>query len=188
MKDQKDPPKKEALQEILRCTEDKRFEQALEELVRTFQDDIYGYCFGRLGNNHTRTEEVAQEVFIAAWKALPKARLAYGEESIAPWIYAIAKYKILDDRTKHSREKEDPGLEEEEIPGTDPQEPTISELDLKRALMKLRPDHREVLLWRAQGFSAKEIAEFLEEDITEEGVRVRIFRARKALRKVLDNG
>ena len=109
MKEQRDSPKKEALQEIFRLTSNGQFDRAFEQLIRTFQDDVYGYCFGRLGNNHARAEEVAQEVFIAARKAFPQARFKYGEHSIAPWVYAIAKRKILDDRVKQCGEKEDPG-------------------------------------------------------------------------------
>ena len=170
---------KEALQEILRCTREGQFDLATEELVKTFQDAVYGYCFNRL-HEQGLAEDVAQEVFLAAWRGLPKARFAHGEASIAPWVYAIAKYKIMDECRISP-----------EIPVEDPPEglePEISKLDLERAWMKLDPKEREVLLWCAQGFWAREIAEFLEEDITKQGVRLRIFRARRKLKELLGNG
>lgn len=180
MRGQYDDSDKEALPAILRYTGKGQFERATETLVRTFQDDIYGYCFNRLGRNHTAAEEVAQKVFIAAWTALPKARFIYGEASIAPWLYAIAKYKIIDDSRTSP-----------EIPVANPPEVIVEPgmlvlEDVKRALMKLDPKEKEVLIWRALEFSAKEIADVL--GITPGGVRTRIKRARAALRRTLEKG
>ena len=187
MREPRNPPKEEALQEIFRCTREGQLDLAFEKLVRTFQDDVHGYCCNRLPEQDL-AKDVAQEIFVAAWKSLPKAKFEYEGKSIAAWVYAIAKNKVLDARIKRFKNKEDPGLEEEESPGTDPREPMILYLDLERAWMKLDPKERDVLLWRAQRFSAREIAELLEEDITEEGVRTRILRARIKLRKLLDEG
>ena len=187
MKEPRTPPNEEALQEILGCTRKGQFDRAFDKLARTFQHGVYGYCFNKLSEEGL-AEDVAQEIFVAAWRGLPKARFERGEKSIVPWLFGIAWNKVSDAHAKRFKNKEDLSPEGEETPGTDPQEPTIRDLDLERALMKLDPKEREVLLWYAQRFSAREIAEFLEEDITEEGVRTRIHRARMKLRELLDNG
>ena len=178
-------------QEILGFIEEGNFGRALEKMVRTFQDAIYRRCFNQLGRNHELAEDVMQEVFLAALRALPKFRHERGEESIVPWLYAIARYKILDARVELIQKGEievgtdSPG---ENVPpqGTDP--PPLSRAELEEALGKLDPEDQEILVWHAYRFRAGEIAQFLEETISEAGVRSRIRRALKKLRKVLDHG
>ena len=45
--------------------------QAFEALVRGYQDAVVGYCVGMLGDG-AEGEEVAQEVFLAAYHALTR--------------------------------------------------------------------------------------------------------------------
>ena len=182
MKEPRNLRKKEALQEILRYTRERQFDLATEELVKTFQDAVYGYCFNRLDHNHTRAEEAAQKTFIAAWKALPKARFAKGEASIAPWVYAIAKYKIMDEY------RISPEIPVENPPEDPPEglEPEISKLDWERVwkpvLMKLDPKKRQLLIWRALGYSGEEMADFL--GITAGAVRILLCRADGIVREL----
>lgn len=188
MKRQSDPRKSK--EEILRHIESERWVEAFELMVRSFQDDIYRYCFKRLGPEDAA--DVAQEVFLAAWKGWPRIRLKHGADSIAPWLYAIARYKVLDEIARRSAERKGlPGFsspEEEEPP--DPQtvetDTILNRMDLGRALAQLPENDREVLLLYSVGFTAEESAGFL--DTTPPAVRVRIHRAIKKLREVLDNG
>jgi RNA polymerase sigma-70 factor (ECF subfamily) len=64
--------------------------EVLTALMRAQQDQIFRYCTARLGDVYG--EEVAQEVFVTAWKNLPKFRQ---DAKIETWLVGIAKYKCV---------------------------------------------------------------------------------------------
>jgi RNA polymerase sigma-70 factor (ECF subfamily) len=77
------------------------FRGALEALVRGYQREIVGFCVNMLGNTEQGTE-IAQEVFLAAYKALPQFRQ---ESSLRTWLFAIARNqcrKLIRDQDRHS--------------------------------------------------------------------------------------
>ena len=59
---------------------------AFGELVTRWQNSIYTYCFRQLPNNQF-AEELTQEIFIAAYKALKSFR---NEAQFSTWLYRIA--------------------------------------------------------------------------------------------------
>lgn len=67
------------------------FRRALEVLVRTYQHVVVGFCVNMLGKTE-QGEEVAQEVFLAAYKALPHFRQ---QSSVRTWLFAIARKQCL---------------------------------------------------------------------------------------------
>jgi RNA polymerase sigma-70 factor (ECF subfamily) len=78
------------------------FRQALEELVRTYQHLIVGFCVNMLGKTE-QGEEVAQEVFLAAYNAMPHFRQ---QASVRTWLFAIARKQCLQtlrNRLRHQR-------------------------------------------------------------------------------------
>lgn len=178
--EEKNDPKREDKKKILEHIRSERWERALTKMMRTFQNEVYRYCYRRLGAEDAK--DVVQEVFLAAWKALPKIRLEHGQNSIAPWLFAIAKYKVIDALVVASRERVVAGREEEGSDvGIETRDSMADRVDSQRRLMRLDENDRKVLILDALGFSAREIVCLLDEDITPEGVRTRIFRARKKL-------
>ena len=182
---------KDNKEEILRHIQGERWKRAYELMVETFQHDIYRYCFRRLGKKDA--EDVAQEVFLAAWKALPKIRLAYGADSIAPWLYRIAKRRVIDAIVVQKRERmlfsgtSSPAEDESSDTTTADADTMIPDtLVLQRALGQLSEEDREILSYWAVGFKSTEIAGFL--NTTPEAVRTRISRALKKLREIVNNG
>jgi RNA polymerase sigma factor (sigma-70 family) len=61
---------------------------------------IYGYFLHRCGNNAAIAEDLAQETFIAAVR-----RINAGDriESPLPWLYGIARHKLLDHYRRQAR-------------------------------------------------------------------------------------
>ena len=58
---------------------------AFEELVMTYQHRVFGVALRMLGNR-AEAEEVAQEVFVRAHRALGDFR---GDAKLSTWLYAI---------------------------------------------------------------------------------------------------
>ncbi len=59
---------------------------AFGEIVRRYRDPVFATCARWLGDQAV-AEEVAQDVFVAAFRALPKFR---GESSLSTWIFRVA--------------------------------------------------------------------------------------------------
>jgi len=64
---------------------------ALDALVQAFQHQIVGYCINMLGDPQDGAE-AAQDVFIAAYRAMPRFR---GDASVRTWLFAIARNQCL---------------------------------------------------------------------------------------------
>jgi len=69
--------------------------QAFDALVRGYQDVVVGYCRNMLGDG-LQGQEVAQEVFLAVYRALPRFQQ---DASVRTWVFAIARKQCL----KHMR-------------------------------------------------------------------------------------
>ncbi|HEY7411139.1 MAG TPA: sigma-70 family RNA polymerase sigma factor [Vicinamibacteria bacterium] len=60
--------------------------EAFDRLVARYQRDIYRLCF-RYVNNHEDANDMAQDVFLRAYKALGRFR---GDSAFSTWLYRIA--------------------------------------------------------------------------------------------------
>lgn len=167
--------------------------QAFSDLVDQTSGSIYGLGLRMLGNAQD-AEDVLQETFLKAHKALPNFEK---RSSINTWLYRIATNEALMLLRKRkaeirfdleSKEEEEP---EGEIEIVDwcclPEIEFLSEetrVLLNQAALKLTPALRMVFLLRdVQGFSTQEAAEILQ--INEDAVKTRLVRARTKLREEL---
>jgi RNA polymerase sigma-70 factor (ECF subfamily) len=66
--------------------------------VRATQPEIWRFCRGRLG--FAEADDATQEVYLAAWRALPAYR---GEASARTWLFVIARR--VTDRTAARRRR-----------------------------------------------------------------------------------
>ncbi len=71
-------------------------ESAFNELVRTYQKPVYQVAY-RILNSHEDAEDVAQEVFIQAFRRIGDFR---GDSSLFTWIYRIAVNAALNAQRK----------------------------------------------------------------------------------------
>lgn len=132
-----------------------------------------------------RREDLFQDVCLALWQALPRFR---GDCSERTFAFRIAHNRGLTHGWKARGATAD--LEEaEEIPDTrrDP-ESDLCDRDrrerLRDAVRRLPPGARQVVALSLEGLSHREIGEVL--GLTENNVAVRLTRARKLLREILE--
>jgi RNA polymerase sigma-70 factor (ECF subfamily) len=77
---------------ILACQRGER--EAFDALVERYQRDVYRLCY-RYVNNHEDANDMAQEAFLRAYRAIGKFR---GDSSFSTWLYRIAVNTCLNFR------------------------------------------------------------------------------------------
>ena len=161
--------------------------RAFEELVISHQHRVFGVALRMLGNA-AEAEEVAQEAFLRAHRAIGSFR---GEAKLSTWLYGIASRLCLnrlaggERRLVRSGEAE---LERLAESGADPAadlERSEVEQALHRAIAELPEERRIVVVLRdLEGLGYEEIAEAL--DLELGTVRSRLHRARMDLKDKLE--
>lgn len=155
---------------------------AFAELVRRHQSFVYGACM-RIVKNPALAEDLTQETFIRAWRALPDFE---GNSKVRSWLYRIGHNLSLNAVT---RAKEYPA---EELPEslatrTPERQAVLSEMNeaMHAAIESLPRDLKEPLVLREfEHMSYEEIAQHL--DLPLNTVRTRIFRARRNLQAEME--
>jgi len=74
--------------------------EAFDRLVEKYQRDVYRLCY-RYVNNHQDANDMAQEVFLKAYRALDRFR---GESAFSTWLYRIAVNTCLNFRASRKPE------------------------------------------------------------------------------------
>src|SRR5262245_45653387 len=77
---------------VLACQRGDR--EAFSRLVEKYQRDVYRLCY-RYVNNHHDANDMAQEVFLKAFRAIERFR---GASSFSTWLYRIAVNTCLNFR------------------------------------------------------------------------------------------
>jgi RNA polymerase sigma-70 factor (ECF subfamily) len=163
-------------------------EQACEELVRQYQDRVFALIY-RITGDAERVEDIAQEVFLRAFRSLKKFR---GGSSFYTWLYRITVNTTLNALRASSRRQETSlealdGLEGPVDPGADPVEAAAHRQvarRVKEAIDQLDEQYRAIVYLREiQGLSYEEIAEVVALPVGT--VKSRLFRARQNLKELL---
>jgi RNA polymerase sigma-70 factor (ECF subfamily) len=163
--------------------------KAFEQLVIRNQDLVFSLAF-KLSGNRDLANDIAQESFIRAWRAIEKFR---GDSAFSTWIYRITvntAWTLRKKAKKHAltniEDTQEPIVIDEK---KDPELIAInSDLSfvLKQALNKLPMEQRIIVeLKNIEGRSHKEIAEYL--GITVTAAKVRLHRAHQKLRVFLED-
>lgn len=153
---------------------------AFAALVRAHERRVFR-LLGRFFSRREEVEDAAQETFLNAWRKLATYR---AEAPFEHWITRIALRSAYDRlrRRGFPTEPLHPELDAA-APAADP----TARLEVERLLARLSPADRFVLtLLEGEGWSVAEIAEKL--GWTAVNVKVRAHRARKRLRKILEEG
>ena len=153
----------------------------------TYQHRVFGVALRMLGSR-AEAEEVAQEAFVRAHRALGEFR---GDAKLSTWLYTIVSRLCLNRLASGERRAVRGGEEillrvADERGGPDARaESGELEAALHRALAVLPEERRVVIILRdLEGLSYEEIAHAL--DLEPGTVRSRIHRARMDLREKLE--
>ncbi|MCA9544873.1 MAG: sigma-70 family RNA polymerase sigma factor [Myxococcales bacterium] len=176
----------------------RRDERAFTALVVQHQGQIYNLCFRMLGNA-AEAEDVAQDTFVKAFKAIDRFR---GDSQIGTWLYRIA-INLCKNRLKYLGRRgrgrtQDVADVPEQAWGERP--PTVgdalprpdrvlegrqAERRIQAALDALDPEFRELLVLRdVQSLSYAEMVHIT--GLAEGTVKSRLHRARNALRRAYE--
>lgn len=154
--------------------------EAFTELFRRYKQPVYGF-FCRRVSDPAHAEELAQETFLA----LLRAAARYEPRALfRTYLYAIG-FKIL--RAHRRKTAFRAAFLGHRNSAADPtkKDATAASLWVRRAVEKLDPLDREVVMLREfEQLSYGEIADVLQLPLNT--VRSRLFRARAALRELLD--
>jgi RNA polymerase sigma-70 factor, ECF subfamily len=166
---------------------------AFKDLVDIHKKFVLNVCY-KFVNNTDDANDVAQEVFIEAYKTLDKFR---GDSKISTWLYRIATNRSLNflrDNKKYSTSEsysKEPGYIDN-ISSDSASEPEQNILNnekadiLNKAIDSL-PDNQKAafVLNKKENLTSAEISKIL--GLSVKGVESLIIRARKNLQKLLIN-
>ncbi|MGB5460218.1 MAG: sigma-70 family RNA polymerase sigma factor [Eudoraea sp.] len=162
---------------------------AYAELVDRYKQMVYTLAY-KIVKNREDAEEVAQDTFVKAYNALNDFK---GDSKFSTWLYKIAYYRSLDYLKKNKRRVETTKIdisEEYNIASLDDALDALEAKDrteiIKHAIQKL-PGEDSVLitLYYFETLSMNEISKVM--GISPNTIKVRLFRGRKRLAKILEN-
>lgn len=164
--------------------------EAFGQLVERYKTKVFSLAYG-LTRDRATADDLAQEIFIKVYFALPKFRF---QSEFGTWLYRVAVNHIRDYLRKSKHRRRDLPLEKvpeirmatENRSGEVGREEELREVVL-RAVDRLPEKHRVILTLRdVQGFSYEEIGRVL--GLSPGTVDSRLFRARKKLMAILKKG
>lgn len=155
-------------------------QEKYEILIDGLSADLYRYAYW-MCRNRVQAEELVQETFLRAWKAIDSLREA---DSAKAWLFMIF-------RREYARQFERKKLDIKEMDDLTELATNKAGFDtsteafvLRQALAKLSQEYREPLILQVLGgFSCDEIADTL--GISSSAVMTRLFRSRKQMRELL---
>lgn len=166
--------------------------KAFEELVIRYQRQVFAIVY-RITTQYQESEDITQDVFLAVFHKLNQFDVS---KKFSPWIQKIAVNTCISALRKKNRAfmvEFDEAYISQDVgsSGADFGNPQAAVLrqelrdDINKALLDLPVNYRTMLVLRYQlELSNPEIAEAL--GISKENVEVKVHRARKALRRILN--
>lgn len=188
-------PAERSDEELVRQSQDGGY-GAFDELVTRHRGRVYAMIYNMV-KNEADAWDLAQDVFLKAWKALPRFE---ARAQFATWLYRITHNVVYDwmrrRRVESAGELDDRLMDRERIAAGARAAPVRAarpdeamergelRARLASALDRLSPEHREAILLReVQGLDYKEIAEVM--GCSMGTVMSRLYYARKKLQSML---
>ncbi len=166
-------------------------EDAYAELVVMHADRVYG-ALRRFGLAPGEADEVAQEVFLRAWRGLPRFE---ERAQFSTWLYRIAFNEAQRRRSRHEPQRAEPAPDRDDPVVSLPESPHLGpeaqalghefERTLDQALAQLPADWRDAVVLRdLEGLSTQEAAEIA--GVGQSAFKSRLHRGRMQLRALLE--
>ena len=156
--------------------------EAFGELYTFHVTKIYRYVYYNV-HNKERTEDITQEVFLKAWKAIGSCKGK--EKTFSSWLYRIAHNLIIDKLRKSQKQSSHEAELPEDVSDTsDRMEISLEQRDLLKVIDILSPNQRQVILMKfIEDMDNQEIAETMGKSTG--AIRILQMRALETLRKTL---
>lgn len=158
---------------------------AYAALVQRHHDLVFAICW-RFFRNDADAQDATQETFVALFRG---AASFSGSARVTTWLYRVATNTCHDLLRKRVRRPQSTGIDPTWLAGQAPDDITALELelDLHKALDRLAPEHREVVVLHSLlGWPYADIAE--RTGVALGTVKSRIHRAHAHLAVILVDG
>ncbi len=158
---------------------------AFEQLVAAYRDQVFRLAL-RMCGSEADADEVAQEAFLSAWKALPNFR---GESQFSTWLYQLTTHAAIDLMRREKRQIAAADITEvsaaDPAPSPQQQAEQSEQREIVRdAILQLAPEQREVVVLRfMEELSYEEIGAVLK--LPSGTVKSRLNRAKAQLKEIL---
>lgn len=159
--------------------------EAFRFIVERYSGILYNMIV-RMVDCSEDAEDLLQEVFIKVYNKLSSF---HGDSSFGTWIYRVAYNETVTRLRKNKRvlialPLNETILESDDLADEDDSEMQYRLEDLKRALDKLPPlDRNMLMMFYQEDKDVKEIAHI--SNLSESNVKVRLFRLRKKLKELM---
>ena len=173
-------PREDDWDAIQACQRGER--EAFDRLVERYQRNVYRLCF-RYVNNHHDANDMAQDVFLKAYRAIDKFR---GDSAFSTWLYRIAVNTCLNFRAARKAPAEE--LSDHLADGARPVVERIEDdersVKVREAVARLPEKQRATLILKVyQDLTHEEVARILGSSVGT--VKANLFHAMVNLRKAL---
>ena len=158
---------------------------AFEQLVAAYRDQVFRLAL-RMCGNEADADEVAQEAFLSAWKALPNFR---GDSQFSTWLYQLTSHAAIDLMRREKRQIAAEDITEVSAPDPAPgpqqqAEQSETRQAVRDAMAQLSPEYRQIVVLRfLQELSYEEIGTVLK--LPPGTVKSRLNRAKAQLKDIL---
>ncbi len=150
-----------------------------ENIIKDYHNIIFKIC--KVYSSSEYFDDLYQEMLIAIWKSLKNFN---NNSSISTWIYKVVLNTALSYRRKEDRKAINSIELKEVYSNIEDETDKNDKIDLLyRALKKLRPEERLIILLFIEEKSNDEIAEII--GITNGNVRVKLSRIKKKLSEII---
>jgi RNA polymerase sigma-70 factor, ECF subfamily len=156
--------------------------EAFDRLVERYQRDIYRLCY-RYVNNHEDASDMAQEVFLKAYRAIDRFR---GDSSFSTWLYRIAVNTCLNFRSgrKPVAQELSDSLPDHETSASERLEGEESAARVREAVSRLPEKQRATVILKIyHDLTHEEVAGILGSTVGT--VKANLFHALGKLRKLM---
>jgi RNA polymerase sigma factor (sigma-70 family) len=158
--------------------------RAFEQLYRRHVGRVHGVIVRLVGGHGARAEDLTQDTFVRAWRALPAFRF---ESALSTWLHRLAvNTALMELRGRRSGPRIEEEADGEDAALADPRDhgPALR-MDLERAVATLPPRARAVLvLHDVEGWKHEEISQSL--GMAVGSSKAQLHRARQLLRTRLE--
>jgi RNA polymerase sigma factor (sigma-70 family) len=166
----------------------RQYREALAWLVRAYKAHLYAYCYRLAKKNDAFANDVLQDTFLLALKALPDVQ---PNSCLRTWLRTIAFRRLVDlMRAATVRLGSAPEADPDELPASEqgPEEwldLQVASRELDDALAELSPEEQHAIALRhEEGLSYEEMSRLLGEKAGT--LQARVARAKKELRRRLE--